>query len=192
MDTEKPADRTETTGEFVTEQFDYDGGRSVTVYVPPAPPEAIVFAADGQLLSGWGRVLEAAGARPTMIVGVHRTDDPDEMARIAEYSPKFDPQAFAAHETFFLDEVGRWVESRFGLTLPAERTAVCGVSAGAELALAMGLRHPDRFGTVFAASPGAGYQPPSEWPSPLPRFYLVASTEEPFFLDNATRWADAL
>ena len=27
-------------GEFVTETFDYDGGRQVTVYVPPDPPEA--------------------------------------------------------------------------------------------------------------------------------------------------------
>ena len=27
-------------GEFVTETFEYDGGRQVTVYVPPDPPEA--------------------------------------------------------------------------------------------------------------------------------------------------------
>jgi hypothetical protein len=38
-------------GEFVTETFDYDGGRQVTVYVPPDPPEAIVFAGDGQMIS---------------------------------------------------------------------------------------------------------------------------------------------
>jgi len=29
-------------------------------------------------------------------------------------------------------------------------------------------------------------------PSPLPRTYLVAGTQEPFFLENARRWADAL
>lgn len=29
-------------------------------------------------------------------------------------------------------------------------------------------------------------------PRSLPRAYLVAGTEEPFFLENATRWADAL
>lgn len=29
-------------------------------------------------------------------------------------------------------------------------------------------------------------------PSLLPRFYLVAGTQEPFFLDNAERWASAL
>ena len=47
-------------GEFVTETFDYDGGRQVTVYVPPDPPEAVVFAGDGQRISQWGRFLEAA------------------------------------------------------------------------------------------------------------------------------------
>ena len=47
-------------GELVTETFEYDGGRQVTVYVPPKPPEAVVFAGDGQLISQWGRVLEAA------------------------------------------------------------------------------------------------------------------------------------
>ena len=41
-------------GEFITETFDYDGGRQVTVYVPPVPPEAIVFAGDGQVISPWG------------------------------------------------------------------------------------------------------------------------------------------
>src|SRR5271169_4460171 len=42
------------------------------------------------------------------------------------------------------------------------------------------------------ASPGAGYRPRSVMPSPLPRTYLVAATQEPFFLENATRWADEL
>jgi hypothetical protein len=28
-------------GEFVTETFEYDGGRQVTVYVPPNPAEAV-------------------------------------------------------------------------------------------------------------------------------------------------------
>src|SRR6185369_11297665 len=72
------------------------------------------------------------------------------------------------------------------------RTAVFGVSAGGELALAIGLRHPDIYGAVFSASPGAGYRPPAVMPSPPPRAYLVAGTLEPFFLENATRWAIAL
>jgi hypothetical protein len=47
-------------GEFVTETFEYDGGRQVTVYVPP----------DGQRISQWGKDLEAADVPSTMIVGV--------------------------------------------------------------------------------------------------------------------------
>ena len=177
-------------GEIVSETFNYDGGRQVTVYVPPAPPEAIVFAGDGQLISQWGETLEAADLPPTMIVGAHRVAD--ETLRLHEYSPKFDPERFAAHERFFVGAVGAWVRSRFGVTLPTARTAVLGVSAGGELALALGLRHPDRYGAIFSASPGGGYQPPDVMPSSLPRTYLVAGTQEPFFLENATRWADAL
>jgi enterochelin esterase-like enzyme len=177
-------------GELVTGTFGYDGGRQVTVYVPPGPPEAVVFAGDGQLTARWGGGLEAAGVPPTMIVGVHRPDD--EMLRLHEYSPGFDPDRFAAHEKFFAGDVRRWARSHFGVAPPAERTAVLGVSAGGELALAIGLRHPDVYGAVFCAPPGAGYRPPAQMPGSLPRAYLVAGTQEPFFLENATRWADAL
>jgi enterochelin esterase-like enzyme len=179
-----------TAGEFVTETFDYDGGRQVTVYVPPARPEAVVFAGDGQLITGWGGVLEAAGVPPTMIVGTHRLDD--EMLRLGEYSPVFDPGRFAAHEKFFVEDVRQWARSRFGVALPAGRTAVCGVSASGELALALGLRHPGIYGAIFCASPGGGYRPPAVMPDSLPRAYLVAGTLEPFFLKNASRWTVAL
>ena len=57
-------------GEFVIETFEYDGGRQVTVYVPPDPPEAVVFAGDGQGISQWGGYLAAADVPSTMIVGV--------------------------------------------------------------------------------------------------------------------------
>src|SRR6185312_15734250 len=167
-----------------------DGGRQVTVYVPPDPPRAVVFAGDGQGVPRWGGALEAAGVPSAMIVGVHGLAD--ETLRLQEYSPVFDPERFAAHERFFVEDVRWWARSRFGVALPAERTAVFGVSASGELALAMGLRHPEVFGAVFCASPGAGYQPPVEMPARLPRAYLVAGMQEPFFLENATRWAAAL
>ncbi len=185
-----PAHADSIAGALVSETFDYDGGRQVTAYVPRDAPEAVVFAGDGQLISQWGVVLEAAGGPSTMIVGVHRTAD--ETLRLHEYSPAFDPERFSAHETFFVEDVRRWVRSRFGLALPAERTAVFGVSASGELALAIGLRHPDIYGAIFCASPGAGFRPPEAMPRPLPRAYLVAGSLEPFFHDNATRWAEAL
>jgi enterochelin esterase-like enzyme len=178
-------------GELVTEVLEYDGGRQVTVYVPPDPPEAVVFAADG----GWhisrlAEVIDGASGPSTMIVGVHGL--PDDDGRLKEYVPGFDAASFAGHERFFVDDVGRWVASRFGVTLPADRTGVWGASLGGELAIAMGLHHPEVYGAVFSASPGAGYKPPEVLPSPLPRVYLVAGRQEQFFLDNAMRWADAL
>jgi pimeloyl-ACP methyl ester carboxylesterase len=176
--------------EFITETFEYDGGREVTVYVPPKPAQAIVFAGDGQLISQWGGILEAAGVLSTMIVGAHRPVD--ETLRLHEYSPGFDPERFASHERFFVEEVRRWTQKRFGIVLPVDRTAVFGVSASGELALAVGLRHPDVYGAIFCASPGGGYRPPRVMPSSIPRTYLVAGTEEPFFLENAMRWAHAL
>jgi enterochelin esterase-like enzyme len=177
-------------GQLVTETFEYDGGREVTVYVPPDPPEAVVYAGDGQLISPWGGLLEAAAVPSTMIVGAHRPDD--ETLRLHEYSPVFDEERFAAHEKFFVEDVRGWVRSRFGVALPAERTAVFGVSAGGELALALGVRHPEVYGAVFSASPGGGYQPSGAMPSSIRRAYLVAGALEPFFLENATRWATAL
>jgi enterochelin esterase-like enzyme len=186
----EPARADPMAGDLVTETFEFDGGRRVTAYVPPNPPEVVVFAGDGQLISQWGGYLEAADLPPTLIVGVHRTDD--ETLRLHEYSPFFESDRFAAHEKFFVDDVRRWARSRFGVAPPAERTAVFGVSAGGELSLALGLRHPDLYGVIFSASPGGGYKPPEIMPSPLPRAYLVGGALEQFFLENATRWADAL
>ena len=177
-------------GEIVTETFNYDDGRQVTVYVPTDPPAAIVFAGDGHMIAHWGGSLEATDLPPTLIVGAHRAAD--ETLRLHEYSPTFDPERFAAHERFFVGDVGAWVRSRFGVTMPTERTAVFGVSAGGEFALAIGLRHPDLYSAIFCASPGGGYLPPRIMPSSLPRTYLVAGTLESFFRDNATRWATAL
>lgn len=178
------------TGRLVTESLGYDGGRRVSAYVPAGRPEAVVFAGDGQLLPGWGVDLEALGLPSTLIVGAHRVAD--ETQRLHEYSPTFDAARFAAHEQFFVQDMREWTAARFGVTLPVHRTAVMGVSAGGELALALGLRHPDVYGSIFCASPGAGYRPPEPLPSLLPRAYLVAGTHEPFFHDNATRWATAL
>lgn len=145
----------------------------------PDRPEAIVFAGDGQVLSSWGLDPVEAESPTAMVVGLHALAD--EKPRLHEYSPGFEPQRFAAHETFLVRDVRGWVKARFGVALAPERTAVLGVSAGAEMALALGLRHPQVFGAVFGASPGAGYQPPVEMPARLPRAYLVAGKQEPFF-----------
>lgn len=176
-------------GKLITEKFEFDGGRLVTVYVPQLPPEIIVFAGDGQETSSWGSDLEATDLPPVMIVGIHRCED--ETLRLHEYTPVFDAERFAAHEKFVIDEVRPWALSRFNVSLPAHRTIFCGISASGELSLAMGFRHPDIFGVVFSCSPGAGYRPPEALPASRPAVYLVAGEKEPFFLENAQRWADA-
>ena len=121
------------------------------MYLPPDPPEAVVFAGDGQGISQWTGFLEVADVPSTMIVGVHGLAE--EMPRLHEYSPVFDAERFEAHEDFFVQDVRRWTQSRFGVALPTERTAVFGYSAGGELALALGLRHPDVYGAVISGSP---------------------------------------
>jgi pimeloyl-ACP methyl ester carboxylesterase len=105
------------------------------------------------------------------------------LLRLQEYSPGFAPERFAAHDEFFVEDVRRWTELRFGVAVRPERTAVFGASAVGELALALGLRHPDVYGAVLCASPGGGYKP-GVMPSPLPRTYFVAGTQEPFFLER--------
>lgn len=62
--TPEPSRADPISGELVTETFDYDGGRQVTVYVPPDPPEAVVFASDGQLISQWADTSRQPMRRP--------------------------------------------------------------------------------------------------------------------------------
>lgn len=83
-----------TQGQLLTETFDFDGGRQVTAWLPAAPPRAVVYAGDGQLIPHWGDFALAAGAPPTLIVGVHRLAD--ETRRLREDTP------------FFRDNAARW------------------------------------------------------------------------------------
>ena len=160
------------------------------MHLPAGKPSAVIYAADGREVVRWAAELEAAGAPPTVVVGVH--GHPAEDRRLEEYSLGFDEERFDAHERFFTRDVPRWVGEWFGIDLPPERTAVFGASAGGELAIALGLRHPDLYGTILCGSPGAGYRPPENLPALLPRAYFVAGDGEPFFLKNAARWAQAL
>ena len=141
----------ELVGRMVTKTLPFDGGRQVTVYIPSQSPGLFLFAGDGQTVPSWVPTIEAnQDIPPTMVIGTHRKDD--EMERLKEYSLGFDSDKFEKHERFFVEEVPRWVEATFGVMLCVERTAVYGVSAGGELALAMGYRHPEVFGAVLCAS----------------------------------------
>ncbi len=179
-------------GALVTEALPFDGGRRLTIYVPTDPPTGIVYAADG----GWhterlAGALEAAGPTSTVIVGVHGLDD--DGARLQEYVETFGGHRFHAFEQFFVHDVRTWVRSELDVAPVPGRTAICGASLGGELALALGLRHPDVYGTVLCASPGGGFGPPdADLSGRIPRTYLAGGRQEPWFLDNARRWAEAL
>ena len=54
-----------TAGQLVTETFDYDGGRQVTVYVPPAPPSPSSSPVTaGGISRGWARSSRPPTHRP--------------------------------------------------------------------------------------------------------------------------------
>ena len=166
-------------GSLVTETLSFDGGRDLTVYVPPGRPESVVYAADG----GWhterlARALEGSVEGPsTLVIGVHGLDDDD--GRLHEYVEAFGGERFEVFEQFFAEEVRAWAISELDVYLTAERTAVWGASLGGEFALAMGLRHPDLFGAVLCASPGGGFTPTGiKLPREVPHTYLVGGTQE--------------
>ncbi len=180
-------------GSLVSQTLAFDGGRGVTVYVPPCPPESVVYAADG----GWhterlARALEGSVDTPTtMVIGVHGLDDDD--GRLEEYVEAFGGERFQRFEAFFVEKVRAWAVRELGAGLPRERCAVWGASLGGELALAVGLRHREEFGTVLCASPGGGFASTGrELSHEDPATYLVGGTQEQWFLDNAIEWADAL
>ena len=72
-------------GALITERFAFDGGRSVTAYVPLDPPDAVVYVADG----GWhiehlAEALETSlTTSSTMLVGVLGLEADD--GRLLEY-----------------------------------------------------------------------------------------------------------
>lgn len=177
-------------GEIISEIFPYEDGRQVNIFLPNHPIEAIIYCGDGQLLPTWGFDLERDNLPSTMIVGIHR--HADETHRLDEYSANFDPIKFKLHEDFLINDVRSWVNNTFKIKETSVRIWAYGVSASGELALALGVRHPNIFDAVFSASPGAGYKPKDEKIDTMPPTYLVAGIQEPFFLKNAILWADAL
>jgi hypothetical protein len=93
--------------EQVLESAALRGPCTVSVYLPPAGsvggslPGCVL--ADGEAVTGFARVLEAAiasgAAPPVLLVGVHNAGDPANRSelRAQEYLPRYKPRRFAAH-----------------------------------------------------------------------------------------------
>lgn len=125
-----------------------------------------------------------------MGVGVHGLDDD---GRLQEYVEAFGGERFEAYERFL-----RRGRTAVGAVGPGRR-ATCGAHRGVgrvtgwRARARYGAGHPEIYGVVLCASPGGGFTPSSgPLPSSVPRTYLVGGTQEQWFLDNATTWADAV
>lgn len=184
------------------------GPRRITVYLPPGhdphKPCPIIYAADGESIRSFLRVLEplieAKRIPPIALIGVHSGGVPDytnydvkKDFRAQEYFPGIDPKRFAAHEKFFCAEVPAWARKQFGVSETRGDRFIAGSSNGGRFAVEMGLRHPDLFGHVFAFSvPGNGQFDLPKADRALPSFYLCAGTWEKRFHDCTAGLADRL
>jgi S-formylglutathione hydrolase FrmB len=172
--------------------------RRVSVYLPPGWPlkrqRRAIYMADGAYVDQLAPVVDTLITQgklpPFALIGVHAapatgdTARHDSNEREREYA-LLDP----AHETFFVREVPRWAEIRFGLDSSRSSRAIWGVSNGGFFAIAMGLRHPDRFGSVIAFSPavrGPGTERVTR--AALPRFFILSGYLEPPFESIADEW----
>lgn len=172
--------------------------RGLAVYVPPdhdpEMPTPVVYAADGQMVPALASVLDpliAAGKVPkVLLVGVCNAGVASHDQRTREYVPGQDPERFAAHERFFMEEVTYWAEVALGASSDPNQRAVLGCSSGANFALEMGQRHAGLFGNVFAFSVGGRTVTPPLWEGGAPpRHYLVAGTLETGFAHRTRTWA---
>lgn len=180
--------------------------RGVSIYVPPGASGRlpVLYLADGGGVPQFAPFVEAAilagHLRPVLLVGAASLDrgpgaaGPDSDLRSEEYLFDYAPGnvRYLAHERFFVDELAAWAERVLGASAMREERGVGGFSNGGSFAVAMGLRHPERFGYVLGYSAGWKAGLAFVDAGPRPRFSLVAGRLEPGFLRNTSQIADSL
>jgi hypothetical protein len=114
----------------------------------------------------------------------------DETLRLHDSPPGFEPERFAAHEQFFVEDVRRWAESGVGVALPPERMNVSQCSASPQVGSWPSLLASTSTCLRCGLLRLAWRRLQAAWRYPLPRTYLVAGTQEPFFLGNARTWVE--
>ena len=158
--------------------------RAITVYLPPGAAESdlpALFMADGQAVWQYARVLEplidAGAMKPIAIVGVH-SGEGDRRTR--EYLSGVDPEAFAKHVAFFVDEVLPWASAEYGISSDRQDRALFGYSNGAAFVATVGVERPALFAHVLPFSTGMPIQSLRPNDADLPRFFFAAGDLEPF------------
>ena len=171
--------------------------RRIHVYLPPGHDRrngpGVLYATDGRVSAELIEPLVLGGRIPPIAsVGVTFGEDAGADRRAQEYLPGFHPERFEAHRRFFVEEVPAWAEAELGVAASRERRGVFGVSNGAAFAAAMGVRHPERFGTVIAFSLGITGAAPAWTPGQAPHHYLCAGSLEEGFERATRRWAEVV
>lgn len=144
------------------------------------PSDFVLYCSDGQCTSKFAQhFYQTIPQAAVWFVGVDSS--PDD--RNAEYVIGRDDERFRVHESFFVDTLLGWTEQAIGKKHDRDRAGVFGFSCGGAFAASMGIRHPDKFGTVFAFSvAGRPIQDFSEQPCSdvsSVTFHFRAGTREP-------------
>ena len=168
--------------------------RRLQVYLPPDHDPShrapVLYATDCRTSGDLIEPLIISGQIPAVIsIGFPFGPNLDGDRRAQEYLPGLHPDRFEAHRRFFVDELAAWAEDELGATADRSARAVFGVSNGAAFAAAMGVRHPEHFGSVIAFSLGVTAGAPQWQPGEAPSHYLCAGTLEEGFRAATERWA---
>ncbi|RYG40402.1 hypothetical protein EON79_22660, partial [bacterium] len=147
--------------------------RNLHIYLPPKraaadrEPLPAFFLADGQDCEQFARALEppivARKVTPCAIVGVdsgsYRGIDPHEDYvetrddRARDYLWPVDPPRFDRHLRFFVDEVGAYAATEFGISRRRKDRAVVGFSNGGAFCVTVARMRPEAFATSIPMSP---------------------------------------
>jgi len=163
-------------------------------YVPSAASAGrlldVVYAADGSSVRDFAALVDTLIAngrlRPVALVGVRAAqplpgDTTTRYIRAREYVYGFgsDSTRFLTHEQFFVDEVSAWAERTLHVSPARAARMIWGASNGGAFAMAMAMRHPDRYSRVFISSPVYNVIPQyHEDGRRLPEFFVTAGSFE--------------
>jgi enterochelin esterase-like enzyme len=158
-------------------------------------PLNVIYMPDGVMVRELASIVDtlvtAGLIDPVALIGVRAAPGSE---RGSEYVYGLDPDTsrFIAHEHFFINDVSAWAQRTLGVTGSRAGSTLWGASNGGAFVVAMGLRHPERFDFVVAASPVYAVLPVASSSARLPQFHLLAGTFETVTRAQTQRLSEAL